>query len=192
MTDPLAQLFSTSTRVKLLRLFLFNPGYSFTVPQAAERARVSAREARREIAVLLRAKLVQRSRRSRAWRFVLRNDFKYLQALQALMLNSPIRGEDIVKQLRPAGGLKFLTLGGIFLGHWDSALDILAVGDRVSDAKFRARIRRLEAEVGKELRYALLTTSDFSYRLAMSDKLLRDVLDYPHRIVVDRLNTGLK
>lgn len=192
VTDPLQKLFGSPARIKLLRLFLYNPGLSFTIPQAAARARVPQKEARREVALYLRAALVRRSRRSRAWRFILNRDFKYLAALQALLLNAPARGEDIVRRLRGAGGIKFVALAGIFVGDWDAKLDLLIVGDRLVSHKLASRIRRLEAELGKELRYATLGSEDFGYRLNMNDKLLRDILDYNHRIVLDRLGTGLK
>ena len=53
-------------------------------------------------------------------------------------------------------------------------------------------MRKLESEIGRDLRYALLGSEDFAYRLNMNDKLVRDIMDYPHRIVFDRLNIGLK
>jgi hypothetical protein len=53
-------------------------------------------------------------------------------------------------------------------------------------------MRRLESEIGRELRYTMLVSEDFLYRLNMNDKLVRDTFDYPHRIVFDRLNIGLK
>jgi len=160
--------------------------------QAATRANVPLSETRKEIKLFFRAGLIKRSRRGGARRFTLRDDFKYLKALQNLLLNAPARGEDIVQRLRPAGGIKFVALAGIFVGEWDRNLDLLVVGDRVSERRLKSRIRRLEAELGKELQYALLTSNDFNYRLNMNDKLLRDVLDYTHRIVLDRINTGLK
>jgi hypothetical protein len=192
MADPLDLLLNSSARVKLLRLFLFNPTASYTSAEAAMRARTSKQEARRELTLFLRAGLLRRSRRGRSLRFGLRRDFAYLQALQALLLNAPARGEDIVHRLRGAGGsIKFVALAGIFVGNWDGTLDLLVVGDRVSERKFKSRIKRLEAELGRELRYALLSSEDFHYRLNMNDKLLRDVIDYNHRIAFDRLNTGL-
>ena len=192
MTDSLAKLFGSTARVKLLRLFLFNPVHSFSTLQAAQRSHTTLAEARREIQVFYRAGLLRRSKRSRAVRFVLNGEYKYLAALQALLLNAPARGEDILRRLRPAGGIKFLTLAGIFVGNWDGSLDLLVVGDRVSETKLKRRVKRLEAELGKEVQYVLLATAEFSYRLNMSDKLLRDVFDYPHRIVLDRINSGLK
>lgn len=192
MTDPLSKLFGSPARVKLLRLFLYNPTRSYTAAEAATRSNTALELARKEIALFSRAGLVRRSRRGTARRFTLNSEFTYLKALQALLLNAPARGEDIVRLLRSAGGVRFVAIAGVFMGEWEATLDLLVVGDRVSERKLKMRIRALEAEIGKELRYALLPSQDFYYRLNMNDKLLRDVLDYPHRIVFDRIGTGLK
>ena len=88
--------------------------------------------------------------------------------------------------------LKLVVLSGIFVGEWDLQLDLFIVGDRMQERKLRDRIKQLEAEIGKELRFALLSSEDFYYRHNMNDKLVRDVLDYPHKIVVDKLNIRLK
>lgn len=192
MADPLQILFGSPTRIKLLRLFLFNLGQSFNTAEAATRARVDKKEARHELDLFYRAGLLKRSRRRGILYFSLRSDFEYLRALQGLLLNAPARGADILRRLRGAGNIRFVALSGIFTGEWDGTLDLIVVGDRVSEGKFRSRIKRLEAELGKELRYALLNSQDFYYRLNMNDKLLRDVLDYNHRIVLDRIGTGLK
>lgn len=194
MTDPLQKLFGSAARVKLLRLFLFNPKLFFTVPDAASRSRVTERTARSEIGLFSSIKLIKRvpSRQRSGGRFTLNQDFPYVSVLQELLLNTPERSKELYERLRGAGALKLIVVGGIFAGEWEGRLDILIVGDRVSDKKIRTRVRALEAELGKELRYALLSTQDFLYRLNMSDKLVRDVLDYPHKVVFDRLDIGLK
>jgi hypothetical protein len=46
----------------------------------------------------------------------------------------------------------------------------------------------MEAERGKELVYAYLETQDFQYRLGMYDKLIRDILDYPHQVLLDKIS----
>ena len=50
--------------------------------------------------------------------------------------------------------------------------------------------RGIETEIGKELRYAVFSTNDFKYRLTVYDRLVRDILDYPHHIVVDRIGVA--
>ncbi len=194
MEDPLQKLFGSAARLKLLRLFLFNARVQYTVPQAAQRSRVPERTARKEAKLFNSIRLIKRvpTRRSQGMRFVLNENFEYLAPLQNLLLNAPTRARDIFERARGAGVIKLIIVAGIFLGEWDGRLDILFVGDRIKEPKLRAKMRTLEAELGRELRYAVLPTEDFLYRLNVSDKLVRDVLDYPHRVVFDRLNIGLK
>ena len=41
----------------------------------------------------------------------------------------------------------------------------------------------MEAEIGSELVYAIFDTKEFTYRLNMYDKLVRDILDFPHEVI---------
>ena len=192
MTDGLEKLFGSPARVKLLRLFLFNPRQSFTLQESALRARISDADARREVALLLRAGVIERAVRGKGVRFGLRSKFEYVAALQNLLLNAPTRGRDIVLRMRGLGSIKLIILSGVFVGEWENRIDIFIVGDKIQERKLRDRVRGLEAEIGKEIRFALLGSDEFLYRLNMSDKLVRDVLDYPHTVVLDKLNIGLK
>ncbi len=194
MTDPLEKLFGSAARVKLLRLFFFNPKQTYTVPDAAARARVPERTARKELTVFSSAGLLKRSptRSGSGARYQLAADFVYLKALQELLLNAPARGQDIYDNIRRTGTIKLIIVAGVFASDWEGRLDVLIVGDRIKEPRLRAEMRRLESEIGRELRYATLGTNDFLYRLNISDKLVRDVMDYPHRIVFDRLQIGLK
>jgi len=53
--------------------------------------------------------------------------------------------------------------------------------------KLERAIRTLEAELGQELTYATFSTQDFNYRLGVYDRLLRDVIEYPHIALVDKI-----
>ena len=48
-------------------------------------------------------------------------------------------------------------------------------------------VRSLESEIGIEIRYASLSSSDLIYRAGLHDKLIRDVFDYKHQILVDKI-----
>jgi hypothetical protein len=120
--------------------------------------------------------------------FVLNASFPYLQELRRLLLDrSLVKGEEIVRRLSPAGRLKLVILAGVFIQDTESRLDILVVGDHLRRATVEHKIRAMESEIGKELQYAAFETSEFNYRLGLYDKLVRDVLDYPHIVVLDKL-----
>ena len=192
MTDALQKLFSSAPRVKLLRLFLFNPNDWFTYSEAANRAQTDEDDTRSEIKLFLNIGLLKRNKRGKHLRFGINESFPFLQALEDLLLNVTERGVEVRDRMKKTGAIKLVIMAGIFVGQWDSSIDLLLVGDRVRDRIFKKQIRALESEIGKEIRYVLLSNRDFFYRLNMSDKLMRDVFDYPHKIVLDRLDIGLK
>ncbi|MBP9711105.1 MAG: hypothetical protein KBD50_02500 [Candidatus Pacebacteria bacterium] len=193
MTDTLIKLFGSAPRVKLLRLFLFNPRHSFTVSLAATRARVKEADARNEINMLLKIGILERSARSKASvRYGINPNSPYILALQNLLLNTPARASEMYQRLRGAGTLKLVVVSGVFANEWDGRLDLLIVGERINEGKLVKSIKLLESEIGKEVRYASMSTDDFFYRLNMNDRLVRDVFDYPHKVVHDRLDIGLK
>ena len=45
----------------------------------------------------------------------------------------------------------------------------------------------MEAEIGKELRYAAFEAPEFEYRVKMYDKLIRDIFDFPHKTILNKL-----
>ena len=69
----------------------------------------------------------------------------------------------------------------------ESRADILIVGDHIKKSSLDNTIKKLESEIGKELRYVCFSIEDFKYRLSMFDKLIRDILDYPHKKILNRL-----
>ena len=201
----LGKLFGSDSRVKILRLFLFNPDGVFENAEVASRARVYSSTARREIALLSRVGLIKRkyfyrevvrkspsrfvAKRKRVAGWTLNEKFYYLGALQSFLLGAtPLRENDVAKRLERVGRLKLVIIAGAFLQDFNSRVDLLIVGDSIKKLVLENAIKNFEAELGKELRYAVFSTSDFEYRLNVYDKLIRDVLDYPHQKVVNRLN----
>ncbi len=192
MSDTLSKLFGSNSRVKLLRLFLFNPNETFTPKEVSERSRVPAREVARELASFADIHLVNKAARGRIAHYGLNAEFAHLSALQNLVLNASTRAGDIYERIKGIGVVKLVVVSGIFVGEWEGTIDLLIVADKAQENKLEKHIRVLESEIGKELRYALLTSQEFFYRLNINDHLLRDVLDYNHRIMFDRLDIGLK
>jgi hypothetical protein len=119
---------------------------------------------------------------------VINKDFEFLIPLQNLLIENGSVGEnEIIDKLKKAGNLKLVIIAGVFMQDLNSRADILIVGDNLNDSFLEKSIQALESEVGKELRYVVFETADFKYRLGIYDKLLRDILDYSHKKLINKI-----
>lgn len=187
--DPLAKLFGSPIRLKLLRLFLFNPETTFTAAEAAQRTKVSKPAARKEIVALVALHALRKKGGVGAKATYVANlTFKHYEALRAfLRATTGISDTAVVGSLRKAGSLRMVTVTGLFTGAIEPKMDLLIVGDRLDDRALGNIVHTLEAELGRELRYTSFSTEEFKYRTGVYDRLLRDVFDFPHRIILDKM-----
>jgi hypothetical protein len=70
-------------------------------------------------------------------------------------------------------------------------LDLLLVGDGLKKSEAARIVRGMEAEIGTELTYALFNTEEFLYRINVRDKLVRDIFDYSHEVILNRLPSNV-
>lgn len=202
--DILEKIFGSAAKVKVMRLFLFNPNTNFSLDQIINRARISPQAARAVLRPLndvgmIRARTFYKTERRKEGRkrveikkkvrgWCLNENFSYLIPLQSFLINaSPLKEKAIIKRFNRVGNVKLLIISGIFLHEKDSRVDILIVGDGLRRPTLETKIKEIEAELGKELTYSVFETGDFQYRLRMYDKLVRDILDYPHKKLINRL-----
>ena len=209
MSDMLSALFGSSARVRILRLFLSNLDNCYTAAEVTQRSKVHPQTTRKELRLLQKIGLLKkrqcvrvvttgrgRNKKTTSKKvqgFAVDRQFSELIALRNFILNiAPTDDHGIAKRVSVAGKVKLLVVSGVFIHHPDSRIDILIVGDAMKESRLKSAIRDLEAQMGHELRYAAFSTDDFTYRLGVYDRLIRDVLDYPHHIIVDRLNPTWK
>ena len=203
--DILGTLFGSESRVRVMRLFLFNPEDIFDVEMVSEKSKVSKDTARKEFAVLKKANLIRSRNFSKTVElkkkgkiihhkvkthgYYLNQDFSYITALKQLLIKTKtLEGGEIVKRLSKAGKLKLVIIAGVFTQDKDSRVDMFVVGNNISKPILNNVIKTIEAEIGKELSYVFFETPDYEYRLGMYDKLIRDVLDYPHQVLLDKIS----
>lgn len=203
--DILEKLFGSAGKVKIIKLFLLNPEMAFDASQTAERSKVSKMVARKEIDNLekigfLKPKFYvkevkrQKNRRVQIFRkrtngWILDQKFPYIEAIQSFLSNiNPFKNKDIVEKISRAGKIQLLIISGIFIKDPDSRVDLLVAGDNLKQNQLDNIVKTIESEIGKEIRYCVFETSEFKYRHSMFDRLIRDILDYPHEKIINKLN----
>ena len=186
--NSLAKLFGSPARLKTIRLFVFNRSEAFSPAEIAQRTKLSKEVVRRELVELLASGLIRRKGAGIATQYHTNQSFEHIEALDAFVRDTTsVRPKHIVEALRKAGALRLVALSGLFMNITESQIDLLIVGDRLNERALASAIRSLEAELGREIRYASFATEDFRYRFGVYDRLLRDVFDYPHRLLVDKI-----
>lgn len=202
--EILEKLFGNSARVKMMRLFLMNPEDVFDRKEIARRSKISSDALRKELNLFLSIGLVKpRSmvkmypkqngkdgalEKKKINGYGLEPKFPFLVPLRALVTEIALGKEDVSARFRNVGNVKLIIVAGVFIDETDSRVDILIVGDKLKRNVIELVLRRLEAELGKELTYGILDTPEFEYRFGIYDKFIRDVIDYPHLVVLNKLN----
>jgi hypothetical protein len=112
----------------------------------------------------------------------------YLNELKNFVLRlAPPTFPRIEKDLYKLGRIKLAVVTGIFLNLKDTRVDLMVVGDGIDFKKFTDFIKKLEGDMGVELRYVVLGTDEFKYRHDMFDRFVLDILEYPNRRVINRI-----
>lgn len=199
--DILGRLFGSPVRVKLLKFFLLNSAEAYSMDDIADRLRVKLPAIRSELAELAQAgfvkprivsKLIVGKRKNSRKKFkgyVANPDFILRTPLYELLIDSGgVHVANLPGQFARAGKISLLVVSGFFLHDRDRSTDLMIVGDRLDRRIVENEIKKIEADIGKELRYAIFDTEEFMYRLNMYDKLIRDIFDYPHTKLVNKID----
>jgi hypothetical protein len=199
MTDPLTALLDTVARVRLVRMFVFNPSLELSMNEVLRRAKLSQRAAKTELNQLERSGIIKKKfifeqtpgkeTRRRVVGYSLNRSCPIVVPLQSFLFETaPINAKTLQRHLRGVGKIQVLVAAGAFLREFDRRLDVLVAVEKLNAPKVESAIRNLEAELGVSIKYAAFTTDDLIYRIGMHDKLIRDIFDYPHELIVDKVN----
>ena len=202
--DTLTALFGHPAKVKLLRLFLFNESIAFLLRELTDRTKCNSSIVKKELNTLIKAGIIKNKQVAKEVTvihskktfikkltgngYALNVKFPYLDPLKTLLTITSLQADDsLAKRFTNVGKIKLFIAAGAFIQNWDSRVDLLLVGDDLNMVKIETVIKRIESEIGKEIAYSAFETPDFEYRLGIHDRLVRDILDYPHVTLLDRL-----
>ena len=197
----MAKLFGSVDRLKIIRLFLLNTEGVFLPRDVSVRAKVSSKDTRRELNLLSSVGFIRKEKavieipggektiKKKIEGWSLNPIFPLLYPLKRLVLDTtPLSRTEFLGKIKKTGTIKLVILSGIFIQKENSRVDLLVVGDKIKRNVLERALKEVEAEIGKELVYAVFDTSDFIYRINMCDKFVRDILDYPHEKLANKLN----
>jgi predicted transcriptional regulator len=188
------QLFGSKTRVKLLQLFFSNPNRSFYVREITRKIDEQINSVRRELSNLLSIGIISSDTNDTNNRlyYEVNQAYEYFEPLTTIFGNGvkatadkvPTTGKQ-AQSLKGLGNVELALYTGQFTRDDSSGVDVLLVGD-LNQTQVGKFISDLEQQENKELRYTVMTPSEFAYRRQVNDRFLSTVLGTKAQIIVDR------
>ncbi|HEX8226257.1 MAG TPA: transcriptional regulator [Candidatus Saccharimonadales bacterium] len=198
------QLFGSKTRVKLLQLFYSNPNRSFYVREITRKIDEQINSVRRELANLLSIGIIGSDNTNNKLYYEVNQKYEYFEPLTIIFgagspkkLTAPKAGTAVPMASGPAnefsydtdiktlGNVEIAVYTGQFTRDESTGVDVFFVGD-INHTKLQKFMADLEAKEGKELRYTMMSLSDFQYRLQIKDRFVSNIVQAKKQVLIDK------
>jgi len=187
-------LFGSKTRVKLLHLFLNNPGKAFYVREITRLIDEQINSVRRELANMLSIGIITSDTADNKLYYEINQRYEHYVPLRAIFADGRI--ESVIApsttsawqdEITGLPGVRLVLAAGILVRGSTSNVDILLVGE-TPPAKVKQVMKDIELKEGRELNYSMLNYDDFYYRLSVRDKFITEILHGKHSVLLDADN----
>jgi hypothetical protein len=198
-------LFGSKTRVKLLHLFLNNPGKSFYVREITRLIDEQINSVRRELSNLLGVGVITSNTADNKLYYEINQRYDFYLPFRAIFAGEAIdpaktKSKSATRQLAEAdsekawcdevkklGGVRVALIAGSLVKGSASKVDLLLVGS-LSQPKVASLVKSIEEQEGKAVTYTTLSYDEFYYRLSVRDRFVSEMLTNKHSILVDSDN----
>jgi hypothetical protein len=185
-------LFGSKTRVKLLHLFLNNPGKSFYVREITRKIDEQINSVRRELSNMLTVGIIHSDSADNKLYYQINKRYEYYAPLREIFGDKaeknhvPEEHDDKYSQtLGEMSGVRIAILAGVLVKGSISPLDVLLVGN-VMPVRVKSLINTIEKNEGREINYSVLPYEEFYYRLSVRDRFITEIINSKHIVVVDK------
>lgn len=192
-------LFGSKTRVKLLHLFLNNPGKAFYVREITRLIDEQINSVRRELSNMLGVGIITSDTADHKLYYEVNQRYEHYVALRAIFADQKAAKEAVTahtskadadswkQMIKELGGLRIAVAAGMLVTGSASKVDLLLVGNMPSPKLSRA-VKTIEKGEGRELNYTVISYDEFYYRLSVRDKFITEILNSNHEVLVDTDN----
>lgn len=191
-------LFGSKTRVKLLHLFLNNPGQSFYVREITRKIDEQINSVRRELSNMMEVGIITSDSADNKLYYQVNQRYEYYVPMRAIFGDSlneanvvPTSSDELSAELsatiRSIPSLSLAILSGVLVRGSTSSVDVVLVGN-LPPLKVKTAIKTIERLEGRDINYSVLSYDEFYYRLSVRDRFITEILNGKHSIVIDRDN----
>ena len=183
--NMLKHLFTSKARVKLLTIFLLKPDDEYFVRELTRELDEQINSIRRELDNLKKLGLLKSRAKNRKKFFMVNKNFVLFNELRSIIIKATNSSENLIKNITKMGDVDFLLISGAFLQR-ETAVDLLVVGkvDKENLGKFLDTL-----ETAEPIKFSVLTSEDFLYRIKCRDQFILDLIQDPANMIgINKLN----
>ncbi len=172
----------------ILGFFLNMPERTFSVLEISKHLRQRPAKVIGSLSKLAEADLIKSfSKKGKRYYFL---NFKYplLPQMKNYWRKKPKvkRKDEFVNSIKKLGQIRAAFLSGIFCGQAHLPVDILLVG-KVNLRKLAEFLKTGQRLMGQEINYSVMSPKEFVERRDTFDRFIKDIFDYRHLTVIDKL-----
>ena len=187
-------LFGSKTRVKLLHLFLNNPGRAFYVREITRKIDEQINSVRRELANMLSIGIIKSENSNNRLYYEINQEYPHFAPLHQIFADSGVSdavgvadANDWSKRLKPLGDVRVVIVSVKLVHGSTSDVDVMIAGT-VNKTQLTKFSSELEEEETKSLNYSVMDYESFYYRLSIKDRFVTTLLNTKHTIIADSEN----
>ena len=172
----LDKLFSSKTRVEILRLFLFNAGNSFYQRQISSLTNQPIRGVQREVEKLLKIGFLEKSVQGNRIYYKVNRDTPIFEDLKNLFFKSVGIAEALKENLQDKK-IEIAFIYGSYARGEESLLsdiDLMVIGN-ISSKELSGLLSRPKAELMREINYAVFSLNEFIGKAMQKDHFINSV-----------------
>lgn len=170
----LADFMVSKVRVKLLKVFLNNPGEMFYVRELTRKTDEEINAVRRELGRMSKSGMVKSEHRGNRLYYYFKTTYLFYQELLSLVTKTTGIGKELIKNRQKLGKVKFIMFSGKFVRGLEKDkddVDLLVVG-KIIMPQLAILTRNHEAKTGQEVNYTVMTEDELAYRKNRRDPFI--------------------
>lgn len=174
----LSALFISKVRIKLLKVFLTNPGKSFYVRELVRATREEINAVRRELARMQKNGLASSEWRGNRRYYQFREDYLFYPELLRMIIKTSGLGGAVIKNKTKLGKIKYTMLTGDFIKGkrpGPKEISLLVIG-KVVLPQLTSLVKAEEAKRGFEINYTVMSGEEFEFRKRRRDPFILEIL----------------
>lgn len=173
----LDKLFSSKTKVEILKLFLFNPDNSFYQRQISELINQSIRGVQRELEKFQEIGLIQSSSQGNRIYYRVNKKCPIFEDLRSIFLKTAAIAEVLKDNLNKKDIRIAFIYGSYAKGeeNFSSDLDLMVIGD-ISSKVLSSILSEPKRKLMREINYTVFSPKEFAKRKKDNDHFIKSVL----------------